>query len=221
MRKTILVLASVALAMVVLGGVAWAANIQCPTGHHPLGYPICVGTAKADKMIGISKTSRSERMYGKEGGDTMYGRGGADGILGNYGADKLYGGSARDSLQGNEGSDKIFGGAGPDDLRGGPGVDKVYGNEGNDEYFSSSNIDDSDDYVYGGRGDDFIRAGGHSGVDRLFGDEGNDLVIVFSEFQPALYKTKEIVDCGPGSADEVWFEEGVDVVKNCEIKHPF
>jgi hypothetical protein len=29
MRKTILVVASVALAMVVAGGVAWAATIQC------------------------------------------------------------------------------------------------------------------------------------------------------------------------------------------------
>jgi hypothetical protein len=33
--------------------------------------------------------------------------------------------------------------------------------------------------------------------------------------------TKEIVDCGAGTADEVWFDEGVDdVMDNCEIKHP-
>ena len=67
MRKTILVVASVAVAMVVLGGVAWAANIQCTKSRPSVGFfPTCEGTQKADRMMGTSTP------------DSMFGRGGAD-----------------------------------------------------------------------------------------------------------------------------------------------
>jgi hypothetical protein len=28
------------------------------------------------------------------------------------------------------------------------------------------------------------------------------------------------VDCGPGKNDTVYFDKGLDVVKNCEHRHP-
>jgi Ca2+-binding RTX toxin-like protein len=150
-------------------------------------------------------------MYGKKGGDTMYGRAGMDGVYGNPGPDKMFGGVAGDRMEG------------------GPGVDRIYGNEGGEDIFTGvrvdlkgrdsgsslvGNSDFSDDYVYGGRGPDHIVAGGERGVDRLFGDRGKDNVRVEDN------STKEIVDCGPDT-DTVFFDEGVDVIKNCEIKNPF
>jgi Ca2+-binding RTX toxin-like protein len=206
MRKTFLVLASVALAMVVAGGVAWAATIKCPNTRTSSGSPICEGTAKADRMLG---TSRHDEMRGKKGGDTMYGRGGEyDFMLGNPGPDRMFGGPARDHIEG------------------GPGVDKLYGNEGNnDDIFTGTlvslgrdegveNSDFSDDYAYGGRGNDHIVAGGTRGVDRVYGDKENDRISVGPN------STKEIVDCGPGAEDWVRFDPSVDVIKNCEIKDP-
>jgi Ca2+-binding RTX toxin-like protein len=159
-------LASVALAMVVLGGVAWAATIDCPNRDK---YPSCVGTDRADRMLG---TPTGDSMRGKKGGDTMYGRGTSDSVNGSFGPDKRFGGAALDIMEG------------------GPGVDRIYGNEGNDS----------------------LRAG----LVRCIGrDCDKDDVSV------GVNRTKEIVDCGPHTVDEVWFEQGVDIVKNCEIKHPF
>src|SRR5215208_3825877 len=99
MRKTVLVLAFVALAMVVADGVAWAATIQCPNFRSSLGSIYCVGTKKADRMIG---TSKSDEMYGKRGPDTMYGLDSPsddhDYMEGGDGPDKLYGGHGSDNM---------------------------------------------------------------------------------------------------------------------------
>jgi hypothetical protein len=58
MRKTILVLASVALAMVVLGGVAWAATIQCRANTK------CFGTERSRSR---SKAHRRAQSPGPGG----------------------------------------------------------------------------------------------------------------------------------------------------------
>ena len=84
--------------------------------------------------------------------------------------------------------------------------------------------DNSDDYVHGGGGDDSIY-GGHAqgGVDRLYGDAGNDSIEASQRQNPnpAIAVTKEIIDCGSGASDVVYFDKGLDVVKNCEIKYPY
>jgi hypothetical protein len=63
MRKSILVVASVTLAMIVLGGVAWAATIQCPT--HPSTYPNCLGTDDPDTMHGTPTPTRCSVRLGE------------------------------------------------------------------------------------------------------------------------------------------------------------
>jgi Ca2+-binding RTX toxin-like protein len=208
MRKTMLVLASVALAVLVLGGVAWAATIQC----RAIGT--CWGTPKADTMKGNYKHNE---MEGKAGGDTMYGRAGFDIILGDRGNDKMYGGPGGDVMRGERGVDRIYGGDGDDDLQ----ATISHGREG-----IIGDNDYGDDYLHGGRGHDLL--GGTSdddsnyvqrGVDRFYGDEGNDDIRVQGN-AAAGDSAKDIVYCGPGT-DEVWFDEGVDVVNDtCEIKHP-
>ena len=196
MRKTILLLASVALAMLVAGGVAWAATIQCPNaGTNQFGHPLCYGTKTADTMRG---TNLHDEMYGRAGADTIYGR------------------SSADSMRGGPGSDKMYGGGGKDRLFGQEGVDRVYGQEGSDSIFLQGFDDRSNDYLYGGRDNDGIVANGKYGVDRIYGDRGADSIVVYGN---AATGAREIVDCGPGT-DSVSFDEGVDVVKNCEIKEP-
>jgi Ca2+-binding RTX toxin-like protein len=79
-------------AMAVLGGVAWAANIQCPNAGidrtpTPVGQVairLCDGTEKADTMRG---TKYADRMSGKSGADTMYGRAKYDEMFGGLGPD--------------------------------------------------------------------------------------------------------------------------------------
>jgi serralysin len=211
MRKTILVLASVALAMVVLGGVAWAATIQCPNApdHHT-----CNGTSRADTMIGSTKF---DYLKGKKGGDTLYGRGNIrfkDNLEGGPGSDRLNGGGEADRLFGQEGSDKLFGGKGADELMGagaswnGPdnSNDYLHGQKGNDE-ISVSTENRTHDYT-------------HTGVDRIYGDMGDDKIFVAGNAEVGD-SAKEIVDCGPGT-DRVSFDEGVDIVDatTCEELHP-
>jgi serralysin len=203
MRKTILVVASVALAMMVAGGVAWAANIQCPNGKTTSwGTHLCWGTPKADTMIG---TSKEDNLIGKEGNDTIYGRSAHDGLFGNAGSDTLYG---------QRGSDHVTGQVGPDKLYGGLRSDYMFGG--------------TDDYVHGGAdGDSLYGNAALGGVAHLYGEDGDDRIHVSQRQtqllngKPVPPESKEIVDCGPGT-DTVLFDEGVDVVNaNCEIKQPY
>jgi Ca2+-binding RTX toxin-like protein len=211
MRKTFLVVASVALAMLVAGGVAWAATIDCRTDSqagHGSRVPKCVGTSHADTIYG---TNKSESLVGKGGGDTLYGRNDADGVYGYSGPDKLYGGRGRDSMAG------------------GPGSDKLYGGGESDQIFVAKSVhgpDSSDDYVHGGQGRDFIYSLGdlstdytHSGVDRIYGGEDDDHISVSENDGPGD-SAVDIVSCGPGF-DVVSFNEGVDIVDDtCESRSP-
>jgi Ca2+-binding RTX toxin-like protein len=229
MRKTILVVASVALAMLVAGGVAWAATIQCPNGNIFGHWRQCWGTPKADTMHG---TRLKDEMHGNRGADTMYGRAENDILYGDQGADAMYGHGGGNSLWAGSGPDKLYGGPARDFQLGNRGSDKLFGGAGDDELWGAHYIngpDYSDDYIHGGRGMDEIRASLenpnlpkdviHRGVDRIYGERGDDTINVAGNAEVGD-SAKEIVDCGPGT-DEVWFDEGVDVVKdNCEIKHP-
>jgi Ca2+-binding RTX toxin-like protein len=233
MRKTILVVASVAVAMLVAGGVAWAATIRCHGG-------LCKGTPKADTMYGRNV---GDAMYGRKGGDTMYGRGGLDALRANEGLDKVYGGSETDRMRGGPGADKLFGGPGGDGGVGNTGVDRIYGGPGRDGLSGGEGefrfSDVSDDYIHGGKEadslygsrDTFIhpdegtpldpyRDNLQLGVDRFYGERGNDSIHVEANLHREGPDAKDVVDCGPGF-DEVWFDPDVDVIKNCEVKHPF
>jgi len=197
MRKTILVLASVALAMLVAGGVAFAATIgPCP------GYWIisnggdlgewCWGTPEADT---INAGPLPNHILALAGNDTVY-AGGDDGPQGDY-------------VEGGVGSDRIYGG---------PGSDALY--PGGDRF---DRTDSSDDYVHGGRGTDFIRGGyAQGGVDRIYGERANDTIKAAQRQPQPTPVTKEIIDCGAGNNDVVNFDRGVDVVRaNCEVKRGY
>jgi Ca2+-binding RTX toxin-like protein len=224
MRKAVLLLASVALAMLVAGGVAWAATISCAGG-----YKTCYGTNQADTMKG---NGGHNLMFGKGGGDTLRGYGAKDYLNGGTGADKLYAGSCRtNSVFGGPGADNLYGGIDPDRMYGGLGSDKLYGGPKSDALVTGppadrgchSELDSSEDVAYGGSGNDrFILTCARTGVDHLHGEDGNDYFTVNQRDAWWLGSpvTKEIVDCGPGPNDVVIYDEDVDVVMdNCETLH--
>ena len=198
-RRAIGLLSTMAVVLVVGSGVALAATtIHCPNDTSkgsPSTALYCNGTAAADTMYG---SDLYDFMLGKGGQDTMHGYAGSDYLGGNNGSDHLYG---------DAGNDQLWGG----------GIDKSA---------TPTDTDASDDYVHGGVGDDYIWGGyAQSGVDRLYGEGGKDYIDASQRKAPdpaAFQLTKEIIDCGAGASDEVYFDKGLDVVAtNCEIKHPF
>jgi Ca2+-binding RTX toxin-like protein len=197
-NRAIGLLTTMAVVLVLGSGVALAATtIHCPndtSSGTPSTELICNGTSLADTMSGSELV---DIMYGLGGADTMHGYGGSDSLYGDKGSDHIYGDA------GNDVSDHgLWGGS----------------------YAAGTYPDKSDDYVHGGGGDDIILGGyAQGGVDRLYGEGGNDFFDASQRQNPnpAIQVTKEIIDCGAGASDEVSFDKGLDVVTNCEIKHPF
>ena len=109
--------------------------------------------------------------------------------------DRLVGSSRANTLYAEDGNDRVLGRGGEDALKGGDGRDEVYGQEGNDRVKGSGGGDE----VYGGPGDDLVRGGTP--------ERPND-------------GARDVLDCGEGTMDEVYFVQGQDTVKNCEIPYP-
>ncbi|MDQ3428488.1 MAG: hypothetical protein M3479_00895 [Actinomycetota bacterium] len=124
MRKITMLLATVGAMLLLVSGVALAAQIACKGGT-------CTGTNQKDRITG---TAGRDMVNAKNGGDTVFGRASADVIRGGFGADKIYG-------QG--GNDILHGGSGPDRLVGGPGRDTVDADQGNDSVNAADGTLDS------------------------------------------------------------------------------
>src|SRR5215203_6168851 len=104
MRKTVLFMASMALAVLLVCGVALAADIQCPNRAGNL----CVGTTGDDTLLG---TANSDEIRGLDGADLIKGLG------------------TKDLLRGGPGNDEIRGGGGADDLFDGTVNDTIDGDD--------------------------------------------------------------------------------------------
>jgi len=106
MRRTVLLLAAMLMALVFFSGVALAATISCVADVD------CFGTKQVDTLNG---SDGNDFMYGKGRGDTLKGFGGSDFLYGQDGADKLFGGNlAIDHLVGGPGNDALSGEQGMD-----------------------------------------------------------------------------------------------------------
>lgn len=90
-RPTLLVLTTMAAALVLTGGVALAASISCPTGAGNL----CVGTNRADSLTG---TLRKDDLQAGGGNDTVRARAGNDRLEGGRGDDTIKGGMGDDTF---------------------------------------------------------------------------------------------------------------------------
>src|SRR5215217_4291662 len=100
MRRTLLLLATMALTLLVASGVALAVTK--------------IGTDGPDTLRGTNKA------------DNLAGRGGNDKLLALAGKDNLLGGSGKDAIYGGPGNDAILGGVASDVLVGGDGNDFIY-----------------------------------------------------------------------------------------------
>jgi Ca2+-binding RTX toxin-like protein len=111
MRRAVILLAAIALAMVVGSGVAVAATIRCDGGF-------CSGTNRPDTIFG---TNRHDAIFARDGGDFVSGEGGADNLNGERGNDEVVGGWGDDWVKGGRGNDVVWGGRGNDWITGGSG----------------------------------------------------------------------------------------------------
>jgi len=162
MRRLILVLTAMGVAMLLASGVALAELID--------------GTSGNDTIRG---TSSSDLINGFAGDDTLSGLAGSDIINGGDGADVLYGSNEAlsissdvgNDINGGLGKDLIWGGPGPDTLAGGPGADIIYegpgadsasdsleGGDGNDALYVASNPARADTTIDCGAGVDDVEA---------------------------------------------------------------
>jgi hypothetical protein len=123
MRRTVLLLAAMAVALLVVSGVALAVVKDCPRD--------CVGTNNPDRLIG---SVNPQEMEGLRGGDSISGYRGEDIVDGDAGPDALYGGLGDDKVFGNAGNDYTEGDFGHDHIRTGTGADKVAARDGFRDY---------------------------------------------------------------------------------------
>ena len=135
MRRTILLLATISLTLLVASGIALAVNK--------------VGTDGRDFLKG---TNGADNLLGKGDNDRIFGLAGNDNLLGGPGQDLLWGGSER--LTSSGGVKNLGGGPGNDALSGGFGSDKVVGEEGNDFLGDGNEPNPVKDTLLGGDGND-------------------------------------------------------------------
>src|SRR5215212_11788455 len=107
MRRAILLLTVMVMALTLASGVAVAQVITCPTGANGL----CVGTDNDDTLNG---TATDDDMRGLMGQDTLNAAAGFDTLRGGRGGDTLNGEADNDTLIGQQGGDALNGGADDD-----------------------------------------------------------------------------------------------------------
>ena len=145
-RKTMAILAVLALGLLLTGGTALAARIGCKGGK-------CVGTEQADVMSGslgadqifaldgdddVAATSGDDKVNGGDGRDTIFGEAGVDTLSGGLKGDRIVGGDDRDTIFGGSGSDVIDAASG-EGL--GPVADDVFCDTGFDQV-TADRLDD-------------------------------------------------------------------------------
>jgi RTX calcium-binding nonapeptide repeat (4 copies) len=152
MRRTILLLTTMTLTLLVASGVALAINK--------------IGTDGSETLRG---TNGDDNLLGKGANDVLYALGGTDNLLGGEGKDWVLGGNERRALGGVK---NLVGGTGNDGVAGGLGSDTLLGSSGNDLVDGDEG---SDGAVVGGEGRDLIN--GWTGSDRMLGEGGGDLLV--------------------------------------------
>jgi Ca2+-binding RTX toxin-like protein len=117
---------------------------------------------------GIFGSYHDDVMIGDKHRNDFSGITGSDIVKARGGNDFIFGGLGNDILDAGAGIDLVFAEEDSDVVRGGPGADLVYG-----DGFAESGSPSADDVLYGGKGDDFMRAdtedSDNAGNDQLVG----------------------------------------------------
>src|SRR5215210_8164014 len=181
MRRTMLLLATMALTLLVASGMALAVTR--------------IGTDGPDTLRG---TKGDDNLIGQGGNDTLLSLAGDDTLLGGPGKDVVNGGSLAEPLGGNK---NLVGGEGNDVVQGGLGSDNVLGGEGNDFMLGGEFEPPAVK--------DILSAGdGNEVIDVLNKPAGKDVVTCGGGFDRVLADSKDVMspDCekvfmGPAAAD--------------------
>jgi Ca2+-binding RTX toxin-like protein len=147
------------------------------------------GTSFSDIIEG---DNRASRIYGYEGDDAIYGYGGSDGIYGGEGNDDIYGGAGNDWLNGQDGDDLLVGGSGRDQLYDGFGADQAFG--GNDRDTFHLTVDDTIDYISGGRGSDIVDISDVTQLDTVYAEDnrGDGILDLFWKDLTGVWQQDQI-----------------------------
>ena len=136
MRRTILLLTTMALTLLVASGVALAVTK--------------IGTDGPDTLRG---TNKADNLLGRGGNDILFGKDGRDNLLGEEGKDVLFGGFEDGTGSGDK---NLVGGSGNDFVLGAKGSDNIVGGTGNDFLVEDGLREFSKDTLSGGSGNDVI-----------------------------------------------------------------
>jgi Ca2+-binding RTX toxin-like protein len=181
MRRTIVLLATMTITLLVASGVALAVNK--------------VGTNGPDTLRG---TNKADNLLGRSANDILLALAGNDNLLGGPGKDIVYGG---DENRFSGGDKNMVGGSGNDSVIGGRGSDIVLGEEGDDLVADGPDREFATDNVSGGDGNDVVAAVNRPAfVDIVSCGGGFDRVIV--DRKDVLAADCEKVFFGLGSEDE-------------------
>lgn len=136
-KRIVLLIASMTLALLVVAGVALAQD-----GVRKVCNTNCRGTAGDDHLIGTANPNTirglkgADLIQGKAGRDTLYGGLGGDAVYGGYGQDRVLGGHGNDYVEGGSGEDYINAGAGNDTVAAKDGLkDRIYCGTGFDRVY--------------------------------------------------------------------------------------
>jgi Ca2+-binding RTX toxin-like protein len=206
MKRTILLLATMALTLLAASGVALAVHKVGTNGPDTLR-----GTNSADNLIG---KGGNDVLFALAGRDHLVGGEGKDWLLGgnerrSFGGDKtLVGGPGNDGVQGGLGADTLLGASGDDFVHGDYGSDRMLGEEGKD--FINGSF--GSDRMVGGGGGDFIIDGPfeEASKDYFLSGAGDDIMLV--DHVPAY---KDVVSCG-GGFDRIVADTKDVVADDCE-----
>jgi hypothetical protein len=117
-----------------------------------------------------------------------------------------FGTNRSDSIFGTERHDAIFAKRGGDFVTGRGRNDNLNGDDGNDRVLGGW----GDDWVKGGRHDDVVK--GNLGNDRITGGSGDNVI-------RAGDGMRDLIICGPGSWNLIFFDPRLDRFRNCVFKH--
>ncbi len=130
MRRTVLLLAGIAMALTLAASVALAQTFgdQGGQGVTKTCKTNCEGTQYPDTLKGTNNNNVIKGLGTHESpnwGDLIQGHGGKDTLDGDQGGDKIEGGDGDDAVNGDAGNDQVIGGSGNDHISTGPGNDLV------------------------------------------------------------------------------------------------
>jgi hypothetical protein len=190
-RRAALLLTVMVAAVALCAGAALAAEVRCSTNEDPFEE----GGVTYYSCMG---TPEEDTIHGTEENNFIYGLGGPDTIYGLAGHDEIYG-EERRFLCSPYYCD--------------PGVDTshdtIYGQDGNDRMIGGWGTD----MIYGGKGADWISLyDSESTLEVAEGERGKDVI-------RADDASEDRIDCGKGT-DTVYYDEGLDEIKDCEIENP-